>query len=230
MLNDYRSIAILSCGTCANLSFTGGKTGIEILKELLQKKGKDIKLARVVLACCPEEIMRQALKMNRRKIKKCDALVVLSCAAGIKSANSCSPGPQIINVLDSVGSSAVSCSDPLLSQSLCTGCGQCVLTYTAGICPISECPAKSKYGPCKAASRNSPVCTIDPDRDCVWHIIEERSDITKSMNELIQLHRNDEERIHYVVPEKGKSNVMEKFFAWHAARFQSLERVIRFFR
>lgn len=115
---------MLSCGICANLCYTGGKTGIEKLKAHLLKNHKQIKLAKVILACCPEEIMRQALNANKKALKKCDALIVLSCAAGIKSANSCKPGLPVINLLDSVGSTA---------WSKCTKCGDCLVK-----CPVMQ--------------------------------------------------------------------------------------------
>ena len=37
ILKDYKTFGILSCGTCANLSYTGGKTGVEVLKAHLLK-------------------------------------------------------------------------------------------------------------------------------------------------------------------------------------------------
>jgi hypothetical protein len=135
LLKDYHTFAIFSCGICANFSGTGGKTGLKTLKKYLFQQGKQVKLARVVLACCPEEIMRQTLKANINALKKCDALIVLSCAGGIKSANGCRPGIPVIGLLDSVGSTAVSCNDPVLAHSLCRSCGHCVLTYTAAFAP-----------------------------------------------------------------------------------------------
>lgn len=230
MLGDYSTIGILSCGTCANLSFTGGLTGIRTLKAHLLESGKQVKLARVILACCPEEIMRQALKSNKRALARCDALVVLSCAAGIKSANSCKPGIPVINLLDSVGSAAVACTDPVLAASLCRSCGHCVLTCTAGICPLSECPAKSKYGPCKHFSETKVQCAIDPGRTCVWHTIRARSTMLHLLPALKELHARNERRDLDRAPEPKGSRLWKTFFAWHAAHMQKLEWVIRLFR
>ena len=227
ILKDYNTFAILSCGICANLSYTGGKTGIEILKALLLKNHKQIKLAKVILATCSEEIMRQALKANRKALEKCDALIVLSCAAGIKSANSCKPGLPVINVLDSVGSAVISCSDPVLAHSLCRSCGHCVLSCTAGICPLSECPAKSKYGPCKSYSESNSKCALDPQINCVWHIIHERSKNLHLLPLLKELHSQKKDRSIHPTHKIRSAGFWRKFFAWHAARIQKLEWVIR---
>ncbi len=231
LLNDYQNIAILSCGTCANLSYTGGKTGIKALKGYLGETGKKISLSKVILACCPEEIMRQALKQSRKALSRSDALIVLSCAAGIKSANACRPGPPVISILDSVGSAAVSCSDPLLAQSLCTGCGHCVLTYTAGICPVSECPSKSRYGPCKLFPQKGLPCPIHGEKECIWHAIESRNGSIRLLNGLKEYHnRNSRKDLLEIAPEHKKSPLWKKFFAWHAARIEKLEWIIRHFR
>lgn len=230
ILSGYTTLGIMSCGTCANLSYTGGKTGVEVLKAHLLKNHKQIKLAKVILAICPEEIMRQALKANRKSIEKCDALIVLSCAAGIKSANSCRPGLPVISLLDSVGSAAVSCSDPVLAGSLCRSCGHCVLVCTAGICPLSECPAKSKYGPCKSYSESNQKCEIDPQRDCVWHIIMQRSKNLHLLPLLKELHAHKDDRNTRYTPGIKRAGFWKKFFAWFASHIQKLEWVMRQFR
>ncbi len=59
-LEGYSRVGILSCGTCANLSFTGGRSGMETLRTVLDSHDIGVGLSRVILACCPEEIMRQA--------------------------------------------------------------------------------------------------------------------------------------------------------------------------
>lgn len=230
ILKNYNTFAILSCGICANLSYTGGKTGVEVLKAHLLKNHKQIKLDKVILAACPEEIMRQALRANKKALEKCDALIVLSCAAGIKSANSCRPDLPVINVLDSVGSAAVSSSDPVIAHSLCRSCGHCVLTCTAGICPLSECPAKSKYGPCKSYSESNLKCALDPQINCVWHIIHERSNNLHLLPLLKELHSHKEDRNTHSTHEIKSAGLWQKFFAWSAARIQKLEWVIRQFR
>ncbi len=229
LLAPYEKIGIISCGTCANLSYTGGKTGIRHLKAWLKKHNKKAVFARVILACCPEEIMRQTLNQNRRALARCDALVVLACAGGIKAAFSCRPGIPVINVLDSVGSAVVACSDPVLARSLCRSCGNCVITHTAGICPLSSCPARTKYGPCKNYPGDGAPCVIDPSHECVWTEIIARGGDLNTLEKIKELHKAPHPRCE-TETEKPLSPKGKKFFGWHAARIQGLERVIRYFR
>ncbi len=230
ILRGYDDLGIISCGTCANLSGTGGRAGLDDLKNRLKQKGKRIHLARVIIACCPEEIMRRTLTANRRALRKCRALIILSCAGGIKAANSCRPDIPVLSILDSVGSAAVSCTDPLLAQSLCRGCGHCVLTYTAGICPLSECPARSKYGPCKAYEENTPHCVMDSGRECAWKVILNRGGSLKDLAQIRELHGSGTRRAIPSLPRPAKRRLWRSLLAWHAARLQILERIIRPFK
>ena len=51
----------------------------------------------------------------------------------------------------------------------CRGCGDCLLTYTAGICPVARC-AKSLYnGPCGGSKEGH--CEIDTKVPCAWSLI-----------------------------------------------------------
>jgi len=53
----------------------------------------------------------------------------------------------------------------------CRSCGQCVLSQTGIICPMS-CPKGLRNGPCGGAINNS--CEVYPDKECVWVRIHKR--------------------------------------------------------
>ena len=193
LLRGYDKLSVISCGTCANLSGTGGTAGLRSIVPVLEKMGKKILFSRCIIACCPEELMWRAMKTYRRRIRKTDAIVVLSCAAGIKSANLVDPGYRIpiVSLLDSVGSSPVINHDypgNALSRSLCRSCGHCVLSLTGGICPVDICPSRSKYGPCPKAPAGEGPCAMIPGVACVWREIEKTSDAGR-LRELSGFHR-----------------------------------------
>ncbi|MFW6457451.1 MAG: methylenetetrahydrofolate reductase C-terminal domain-containing protein, partial [Planctomycetota bacterium] len=54
----------------------------------------------------------------------------------------------------------------------CDRCGDCVVGYTAGICPIANCTKGLVNGPCGGASDGK--CEVDESKDCVWMQIYER--------------------------------------------------------
>jgi hypothetical protein len=59
-----------------------------------------------------------------------------------------------------------------LWQERCAGCGDCVLGWTGGLCPIARCAKKLLNGPCGGSSDG--VCEVDKDTDCVWQLIYDR--------------------------------------------------------
>ncbi len=193
-LGDADRVTILACTVCANLSFCGGRRGIERLRAYLESWGKEVMAAGCVTACCAEEVMRQAVSRHRESLAASDVLIMLSCAGGVKSAYLACPGVPVIAAIDSVGSVPVSRRDDPVARSLCTSCGQCVISFTGGICPLSECPAHRKYGPCKKRSRLEDLCVLDARRECVWTEIERRGDLA-SLETLERLHASGGRRI-----------------------------------
>ncbi len=229
LLKDANKVSIISCGTCANLSDTGGFTGMKYLKGLLRDWGKQVPLARSVVACCPEAVMQQTFSTYKRRIGKSDAVVVLSCAAGIKSANLCGIEVPIISVLDPIGSVAISRKDNLVANSVCNACGRCVLTYTGGICPLSECPAKSKYGPCNKAPEIPGPCALDENRICVWHEIEKNGNLD-ALGELQKLHQDPSLERPVLTAPRPIPSAIRSLSGKFVARVQNLERIIRLIR
>jgi hypothetical protein len=64
----------------------------------------------------------------------------------------------------------------------CAGCGDCVLEWTGGICPIARCAKKLFNGPCGGSSEG--ICEVDKDTDCVWQLIYDR---LKKLNKIDNL-------------------------------------------
>jgi len=225
-LRDAQNITIFACGVCANLSETGGYRGLKFLKKFLEEKGKVVVAAKCVTACCAEEIMRQAVRIHKKHISKSDALVVISCAAGVKSAFLCSPGIPVVAAADSVGSVPVSRQYDLVARSRCTNCGLCVISYTGGICPLSECPAGKKYEPCARFNRDHPRCALDPFKDCVWKEIEARGDLA-ALKELERIHQAAEGKRLSLPPGNPSPFFMRKLSGWMVARARWFGRLVR---
>lgn len=225
-LEGAKQVAVFSCNVCANLNGTGGIRGLKKMKALLQEMGKKILVAKTVNVCCSEEIMRQCMRIYIEPEKQgCDAVVMLSCAGGVKSAWMCTPGVPVVAALDSAGSGVVSTSVSTMEAGICTACGHCVLTYTHGICPVTGCPSKKKYGPCKAAPPSSGPCAVDPEKECIWRIIELKGDMEK-LAMLSGLHQDKAyERISPAMA-KGTPAPLRRFSAWFMARLFSLSKVI----
>jgi len=176
-LRDAKKISILACNGCAAGCATGGAVGMLILKDILEKSGKEVVFTDTVMFCCVEPLLQQTMTANHEAISGSDALVMDSCPSGAKAAFLCDPGIPVVVALDSVGCSVLSMQDDIVARSICNGCGQCVITYTGGICPVTECPLKRKYEPCKKAPQKGTQCAEKPDQKCVWKEIAKRGNL-----------------------------------------------------
>jgi hypothetical protein len=227
MLGDARVVSIFSCGICANLSDTGGLRGARFLAETLETGGREVAVARSVTACCCEEIMRQALRINAGAIHGSDALVLISCAAGVKSAFLCEPGIPIVPAVDSVGSVPVSRREDAVARSLCTNCGHCVIAFTGGICPLSECPSRRKYEPCSRYGERGDLCAVDVARQCIWKEIEGRGDL-EALMELGCLHENASFRRLVSSGSMPSPRMLRSVSGWIVARAGWFARLVPF--
>lgn len=175
-LQGRQRVAVFACTVCANFSRTGGHAGLRYMRGVLRDLGKEIVVARCITGCCLESIVRAAFERALPSVAhRCDALVMLSCSSGVKTACLLSPGIPVIAACDSLGSRPVSLRTDSVCDTLCSGCGRCVLSYTGGICPRQTCP-RSPFGPCAAAplDREESACAAFPLNTCVWKEIVAR--------------------------------------------------------
>ncbi len=54
----------------------------------------------------------------------------------------------------------------------CKMCGDCILGYTGGICPVTQCAKSLTNGPCGGAKHGK--CEVNPENDCAWILIYKR--------------------------------------------------------
>ncbi len=193
-LSEVHRVAIIACGFCANWNGVGGLRGAHFLRRRLNAWGKEVLAVQAVSAACCETIMRECLHLALKPHRaQCEALIVLSCAAGLKTAFLCEPGLPIYGALDSLGSTTITRREDPVARSLCTFCGHCVLSFTGGICPLAHCKAQRAYGPCARAPLTGPcrICVLDPARECVWREIIARGVDLQALEHLQVLHQSD---------------------------------------
>jgi len=237
-LRDLKKVALIACTACAYVNNVGGPEGVAYVKSVLESYGKDVVFSKAVLSCCWEALMRGEIENRIKPIAKdIDALVVVSCMGGVKAANLCHPGVPVIAACDSLGSNPQlprgdTRTDPAVktATTICRD-GHCVLTYTAGICPVSECPRQTRYGPCDDAPDNdgSSRCTSDPERECVWVTIAEevakRGDDLSRLREVERMHRaGDYERLPLI--EKDTPAWMKVYFGKAVSKISGAVKIV----
>ncbi|MFO8018415.1 MAG: methylenetetrahydrofolate reductase C-terminal domain-containing protein [Promethearchaeia archaeon] len=179
-LEDFgvEKILLVSCGTCAALCQTGGTEGAEEWEEKLTEKGYEVLTTIVAEDVCDNRVMMKDLRKVRDILPEMDAVLTLSCGLGVAS---------ITHVLQKRHSDyadvpvLITNNTEFIGETKrigrfykrCGACGDCLLNYTGGICPITTCAKGLMNGPCGGMVEGK--CEVDDyERDCGWVLIFER--------------------------------------------------------
>ncbi len=178
-LEGEKAVFILGCNGCAQSSGTGGPVQVREMAKKLEAAGKKIAGSKVIDFLCAKSLVKSGLRARTQEIEASDSILVMTCGIGIQAVAAsvskvCHPACNTINLGGSRGE--------WMGIERCQECGQCLLDYTAGICPISECTKSLANGPCGGASQGK--CEFDRKRDCGWELIYER---LRAKNQLANL-------------------------------------------
>ena len=167
-LERCQRVYIVGCGTCPTMLHTGGKTEILDMKEKLESAGKRVSGWMVIPTAC-DPLTREALAESIKEIAETDCILVMSCAFGVQTVGYYSDKPvyPALNTLF-IGKE----EEPGHFIEVCAQCGNCVLGYTGGICPVVRCAKGLLNGPCGGSVDGK--CEVDPDTPCAWQEIIDR--------------------------------------------------------
>jgi len=168
-LGAESNIFLLACNGCAEVCQTGGQKALDAMKAELEKAGKNITGACLVDFLCNKLLVASRIMQETDNLKKSDSVLALTCGIGVQA---------VARVLDKPVRPAANTVSLGGLQGLwpaderCDACGNCVLDYTGGICPVTSCVKSLLNGPCGGAKDGK--CEVDPEKDCGWVKIYER--------------------------------------------------------
>jgi len=171
LVSEYGKVLIVGCGTCVTVCLTGGdREAMCLSRDLSQPRlytghGPSFEV-KTIERQCERDMVRAFLKIP----PGCEAILSLACGAGVQTLSSVFQKLPVIPALNTTFLGAL--DEPGTWREKCLGCGDCVLTYTAGICPIARCAKRLLNGPCGGSSRGK--CEISKDVDCAWNLIVNR--------------------------------------------------------
>ncbi len=169
-LAGEQNIFLVGCKGCAEACHTGGETQVMEMKQKLEAEGKKITGSTVADFLCDKALVKFRLKAHEEEIISADALLVMTCGLGVQATAAVvdkvtHPACNTINLGGSRGE--------WRGEERCLECGECLLEYTGGICPLTACTKSLINGPCGGAKNGK--CEFEPDtRDCGWQLIYER--------------------------------------------------------
>lgn len=170
-IKKHEKVLVLGCNECVTVCEAGGKKEVGILASALRmyflNQGKEMKIDEETLERqCDHEYLEEI----RNIIDQYDAVVSIACGVGVQfmaekyHSTPVYPGVNtcFMGVTEERG----------LWTERCQGCGQCILSRTGGICPVSRCAKRVMNGPCGGSSKG--MCEINKELVCAWQLIVER--------------------------------------------------------
>lgn len=163
-IGQCKSIYLIGCGTCTTMLHTGGKAEVIAMKDKLIAEGKHVAGWMVIPTAC-DEITQYAIDANSKDLEGADCLLVTSCAFGVQRVSQWTNKAAI----PAVNTLFIGKEDGTTYSEVCKQCGNCVLAWTGGVCPVTSCPKGLLNGPC--GGTNKGKCEVDPTKDCAWTLI-----------------------------------------------------------
>ena len=167
-LTGLESIFVVGCGTCTTMTHTGGIEEVLEMKDRLQEAGKMVTGVSVIPVAC-DDMTEVNLRENQDMIQPAEAILAMPCALGVQKINSYLDKP-VIPALDTLFIGLE--FRPGDFHEVCAQCGECIIGWTGGICPITACHKHLVNGPC--GGTNNGKCEVDDEKDCAWTLIYER--------------------------------------------------------
>lgn len=175
MLEPYRKILIVGCGTCVTFCAAGGPGEVDKLAEALTSEDEDMVIEKSNI---PRQCSMKFIDRLENKIGDCEAILSMACGNGVQAVASRFPETPVLPALNThfIGIK----KEPGVWIEMCRACGDCILWRTGGVCPATRCAKGLINGACGGASEGR--CEVSKDRSCAWQ------EIYHALKRLDQLH------------------------------------------
>lgn len=171
MIAPYKRILALGCGSCVAECAAGGEkeTGMlaSALRMALKMDGEEKVVHEKTL---DRQCVRDFVIQLDDLIGDYDAVLSLGCGAGVQAVADMFPEIPIIPALNTEFLGETKDQGYWLEN--CVGCGDCMLFYFGGVCPITRCSKHLLNGPCGGSKDG--VCEVNPEVPCAWQTIIDR--------------------------------------------------------
>jgi ferredoxin len=185
MAAGSENVLVLGCGTCVTVCFAGGDKEAEILassmrmKAQLENGGQQVSHKTIQRQCEWEYLDAVA-----DDVRQADVVVSLACGIGAQAIVERFPEAHMIPGLNTRFYGLPTVHG--IWEERCAGCGDCVLDYTDGICPVARCSKSLLNGPCGGTKDGK--CEVDAETPCAWYLIVERMEKLGHLDRLSEVH------------------------------------------
>lgn len=174
-IKNGEKVFVVGCNNCAWKCHSGGQDETEAMTRRLAKRGVEVVGFTVPgpqgMSLCKLDHTRKVLQEDYgEQAQEADSFLVLGCGQGVHTVIDATDGGMVHPGCDTVfGGETVSENE---INEYCSLCGECIIEFTGGLCPITLCAKSLLNGPCGGAENGK--CEVHSGRDCGWVLIYER--------------------------------------------------------
>jgi hypothetical protein len=151
------------------------------MAQWLVAAGKQVTGQVVPEVSCVSAQVKIALGPFKNELKESDAILVLACGSGVQCVkDSLRLDKDVLPGCETLFAALIDKQG--IFQEACRTCGRCVLEFTDGVCPVSQCPKGLVNGPCGGQKRGK--CEVDFKTDCMWVKVYQRLKIKNQTNKM----------------------------------------------
>ncbi len=182
-IEPYEKILILGCGGCVSVCLAGGQKEVRLLQsELASKLDQKKEVKQISGYTVERQCNQQYMKELDEIAQNVDCMLSMACGAGIQLLAERHHKHPVFPAVNTV---AIGVDlDVGIYEERCRACGECVLAYTAGICPVTRCAKGLFNGPCGGTSGDR--CEVSPDVMCAWHEIYVRLKAQNRLEDILK--------------------------------------------
>lgn len=182
-VKEYTKVLVMGCGGCVSVCLAGGQKEAQALNKELNRQ---FKIENSTGRAGDYTVERQCnLKYYEgldAQVAEYDCLISIACGAGAQLLAERFPQKPVFPGVNTV---SIGVDREIgVYEEKCRACGECVLGYTAGVCPVTRCAKGLFNGPCGGTSQES--CEVSQDIPCAWVDIYKR---LKEQNRLHHIHK-----------------------------------------
>ena len=185
MIAPYKRVLVLGCGSCVAECAAGGEkeTGMlaSTLRMATKMEGKEVIIQEKTL---DRQCVKDFVILLDDVIDQYDAVLSLGCGAGVQAVAEMFSEIPILPALNTEFLGETREQGYWVEN--CLGCGDCMLHFFGGVCPLARCSKQLLNGPCGGSREGK--CEINLEVPCAWQAIIDRLDRFGSLDRLEQIY------------------------------------------
>lgn len=181
LLEGYKRILLVGCGTCVKVCFTGGDKEVAVLgSQLRLAMGKAKKKVTIDEMTIERQCEIEFVDEVAQNLEGHDLIMSMACGAGVQMLSSRFPTTPVVPAVNTSFLGILDKQGNFLEN--CLGCGTCVLGVFGGVCPVTRCAKSLFNGPCGGSQGG--VCEVSDDIPCAWQQIIDRLTALNKLDDL----------------------------------------------